>query len=68
MDSTVAAPATLQVKVLARSPFSNQLFWFREAFYKSSRQLQNFRRHGDQNGGNLEGCPVVSICLGINSQ
>ena len=24
-------------------------------FYKSSRQLQNFRRHGDQNGPNLEG-------------
>ena len=25
-------------------------------FYKSSRQLQNFRRHGDQNGRKLEGC------------
>ena len=25
-------------------------------FYKSSRQLQHFRRHGDQNGRNLEGC------------
>ena len=24
-------------------------------FYKSSRQLQNFRPHGDQNGRNLEG-------------
>ena len=25
-------------------------------FYKSSHQLQNFRRHGDQNGRKLEGC------------
>ena len=25
-------------------------------FYKSSRQLQNFRRHGDQYGRKLEGC------------
>ena len=25
-------------------------------FYKSSRQLQNFRRHGDQNGRKMEGC------------
>jgi len=24
-------------------------------FYKSRCQLQNFRRHGDQNGRNLEG-------------
>ena len=24
-------------------------------FYKSSRQLQNFRHYGDQNGRNLEG-------------
>ena len=25
-------------------------------FYKSRRQLQNFRSHGDQNGRKLEGC------------
>ena len=28
-------------------------------FYKSSRQLQNLRPHGDQNGCNLEGCMVA---------
>ena len=28
-------------------------------FYKSSCQLQNFRRHGDQNGRNLEGWHMV---------
>ena len=27
------ACSTLQVKVFPRSPFGNQLFWFREAFF-----------------------------------
>ena len=30
-------------------------FGLRRLFYKSSRQFQNFRRHGDQNSHNLEG-------------
>ena len=40
---------TLQVKVLAQLPFG-QLFWLTRLFYRSSRQLQNFRRHGDHFG------------------
>ena len=32
-------------------------------YYKSSRQLQNFRRHGDQNGRYLEGyCTLYFSC------
>ena len=31
-------------------------FGFGRLFYKSSGQLQNFRRHSNQNGCNLEGC------------
>ena len=46
---------TLQVKAFARSPFDNQLFWFRVTFLKS-HHLQNFRHYGNQNGHNLEGC------------
>ena len=54
---TILLSATLQVKVFARSPFGNQLLRFGKTFcYKSSRQLQNFRRHGDDNGRNLEDC------------
>ena len=34
-------------------------------FYESSHQLQNFRHHGDQNGGNLEGCYSNRTSLSI---
>ena len=53
--------STLQVQVFAWSPLSgcqvlatNSLGLGR-LFYESSRQLQNFRHHGDQNGRKLEG-------------
>ena len=36
--------------------FATNSFGLGKLFYKSSRQLQNFRRYGDQNGHNLEGC------------
>ena len=39
--------ATLQVKVFAWLTLGEQIFRFRETIYKSSRQLQNSRRHGD---------------------
>ena len=47
--------STLQAKVFAWLPFSNQLFWFRENFLQIKLQFQEFRCHGDQNGCNLEG-------------
>ena len=47
---------TLQVKVLAWSPFGDiYSFGLGRLFYKSSHQLQNFRRRGDYNAHNLEG-------------
>ena len=48
---------SLQVKVFAcSSSFATNTFGLGRPFYKSSRQLQNFRRHGDQYGPNLESC------------
>ena len=35
--------------------FATNSFGLGRLFYKSSRQLQNFRRHGNQTGRNLEG-------------
>ena len=34
--------ATLQVKVFARSPFGNQLFWFRETFLQIKSPAAKF--------------------------
>jgi len=43
---SIRAP-TLKVKVFAWSPLATNSFGLGRLFYKSSRQLQNFRRHGD---------------------
>lgn len=53
--------STLQVEAFTRSPFGTQLFWFREIFCESSRQRQNFSRHGNQNGRNFGGCYLSRI-------
>ena len=42
-------------------------FGLRRLFYKSSRQLQNFRRQCDQNGHNLEGCAYMHIALRLSN-
>ena len=45
-----------KLKLLLGRHLATKSFGLGRLFYKSSRQLQNFRRHGDQNGPNLEGC------------
>ena len=44
-----------KLKLLLGHHLATNSFGLGRLFYKSSRQLQNFRRHGDQNGPNLEG-------------
>ena len=44
-----------KLKLLLCHHLATNSFGLGRLFYKSSRQLQNFRRHGDQNGPNLEG-------------
>ena len=44
-----------KLKLLLCHHLATNSFGLGRRFYKSSRQLQNFRRHGDQNGPNLEG-------------
>ena len=45
-----------KLKFLPGRHLATNSFGLGRLFYKSSRQLQNFRRHGDQTGCNLEGC------------
>ena len=45
-----------KLKFLLVRHLATKSFGLGRLFYKSSRQLQNFRRHGDQNGPSLEGC------------
>ena len=44
-----------KLKLLLGHYLATNSFGLGRLFYESSRQLQNFRRHGDQNGPNLEG-------------
>ena len=44
-----------KLKLLLSHHLATNSFGLGRLFYKSSRQLQNFRRHGVQNGPNLEG-------------
>ena len=44
-----------KLKFLLGRHLATNSFGLGRLFYKSSRQLQNIRRHGDQNGHNLEG-------------
>ena len=45
-----------KLKFLLGRHLATNSFGLGGPFYKSSRQLQNFRRHGDQNGCYLGGC------------
>ena len=45
-----------KLKFLLGDHLAINSFGLGRLFYKSSHQLQNFRRHGDQNGYNVEGC------------
>ena len=45
-----------KLNVLLGCHLATNSFGLGRPFYKSSRQLQNFRHHGNQNGRNLEGC------------
>ena len=53
VDSTIQ-PSKL--KSLLGHHLATNPFGLGRLFYKSIRQLQNLRRHGDQDGCNLEGC------------
>ena len=44
-----------KLKFLLGCHLATNSFGLGRLFYKSSRQLQNFRCHGNQNGHNLEG-------------
>ena len=44
-----------KLKFLLGRHLATNSFGLGRLINKSSRQLQNFRRHGDQNGRNLEG-------------
>ena len=44
-----------KLKLLLGHHLASNSFGVGRLFYKSSCQLQNFRRHGDQNGPSLEG-------------
>ena len=44
-----------KLKFLLGRHLATNSFGLGRLFYKSSRQLQNFRHHGGQNGRNLEG-------------
>ena len=46
-----------KLKFLLGHYLATNSFGLGRLFYKSSRQLQNFTRYGDQNGPNLEGSP-----------
>ena len=48
-----------KLKFLLGRHLATNSFGLGRLFYKSSRQLQNFRCHGDQNGRNLEGWHMV---------
>ena len=52
-ENIIWQPSTL--KFLPCRHLATNSFGLGRLFYKSSRQLQNFRSHGDQNGHNLEG-------------
>ena len=52
---TILQPSNLKF-LLSRHLATNSFDLWR-VFYKSSCQLQNLGRHGEQNGSNLEGCP-----------
>ena len=45
-----------KLKFLLGHHLATKSFGLGRLFYKSSCQLQNFRRHGNKNGPNLEGC------------
>ena len=45
-----------KLKFLLGRHLATKSFGLGRLFYKSSCQLQNFRRHGNQNSPNLEGC------------
>ena len=45
-----------RLKFLLGRYLATNSFGLGRLFYKSSCQLQNFRRHSDQNGPNLKGC------------
>ena len=45
-----------KLKFLLGCHLAANSFGLGKLLYKASRQLQNFRCHGDQNGPNLEGC------------
>ena len=45
----------LKLKFLLGRHFTTNSFGLGRLFYKSSRQLQNVRHHGGQNGCNLKG-------------
>ena len=59
---------TLQVKVFTRSPFGNQLFWFRETFLQIKLPAPKFRCHRNQNGQNLEDCSLNFFCVRATKQ
>ena len=44
-----------KLKFLLGRHLATNSFGLGRLFYKSSCQIQNFRRHGDQSGRNLEG-------------
>ena len=46
-----------KLKFLLGHHLATNSFGLGRPFYRSRPQLQNFRRHGDQKGPNLEGCP-----------
>ena len=50
-----------KLKFLLGRHLATNSFGLGRLFYKSSRQLQNFRCYGDQNGRNLEGCLCVVL-------
>ena len=52
-----------KLKFLLGCHLASNSFGLWRLFYKSSRQLPNFRGHGDQNGHNLEGCAYMHILL-----
>ena len=60
-------PQPSKLKFLLGRHLPTNSFGLGRLFYKSSRQLQNFSRHGDQNACNLEGCANTSnhsrVCL-----
>ena len=52
-------------KFLLGRHLATKSFGLGRLFYKSSRQLKNFRHHGDLNSRNLEGCVDNTILVSL---